>query len=206
MNSPERVISPITLIPPVGIFVAMAKGYEMIFDGGENYIKQTIRNRYHILAANGVQALTINVVGQKGVKTKSSDILIDYEKDWVRLHKRAIESAYRSSPFFDHYYPKITALFDTQYSTLARFFEESFSTWCHLLKLEENFTISEEYVEESSRFDLRVPIKSPAQFPNQFFSRPYLQVFSDRFEFSPNLSVIDLLFNEGPAAIAILKG
>ncbi|MCH2216223.1 MAG: WbqC family protein [Flavobacteriales bacterium] len=206
MNSAKEVISPLSLVPPIGLFMAMARGYCVTFDAGENYVKQTIRNRYHILAANGVQALTINVVGQKGTKIQTAEVLIDYEKDWVRIHKRAIESAYRSSPFFDHYYPKITSLLNAKHKTLKSFFDESIITWCSLLRMEGKFTISQEYVEKDVAYDLRLPIKSPDQFPRGFDCRGYLQVFSDRFDFVQNLSVIDLLFNEGPAALTILKG
>lgn len=206
MNDDGIIVSPLSLVPPVGLFVAMAKGHKVCFDGGENYVKQTIRNRYHILAANGVQTLTINVVGQKGEKTPSSEILIDYDEPWIRLHKRALESSYRSSPFFDHYYPEVVNLFEARHSNFGDFFRESNGLWLKLLKFEPDYSIENEYVEMDSNYDLRKRIKSPEQFPTEFQSKKYLQVFSDRFEFQPNLSILDLLFNEGPAALSVLKG
>jgi len=205
MNDGEKLVAPLSLFPPIGLFVAMAKGYQIIFDLGENYTKQTIRNRYHILGANGVQSLTVNVVGQKGLKIPSALVKIDYEKNWVRIHKRAIESAYRSSPFFEHYYPKISSLFDTELDTLGSFFKRSMPLWCDLLNIKNEFQISTEFIKSDCSLDLRPPIKSPGQFPLDFNYKPYLQVFSDRFDFIPNLSIIDLLFNEGPAACSILN-
>ncbi|MCZ4408954.1 WbqC family protein [Cryomorphaceae bacterium 1068] len=206
MSDELLIVSPLSLIPPIGLFVAMAKGHKVYFDTAENYVKQTIRNRYHILSANGVQTLTINVVGQKGEKTPSGNILIDYDEPWIRLHKRALESSYRSSPFFDHYYPKVINLFEARHPDFGAFFRESLNLWLRLLKFEPNFSIQDKYVEIDADYDLRTRIKSPDQFPAEFQSKKYLQVFSDRFDFQPNLSILDLLFNEGPASLSVLKG
>jgi hypothetical protein len=206
MNDQPVIISPFCLVPPVGLFVAMACGYRILFDGGENYVKQSIRNRYHILAANGVQTLTVNVIGQKGEKIPTKDISIDYEEPWIRLHKRALESAYRSSPFFDHYYPKLLKLIEAQHADFGAFFCESLKLWLSLLKFDPDYEISETFLECECKFDLRQKIKTPEQFPSEFSTDKYLQVFSDRFEFQPNLSILDLLFNEGPASLSVLKG
>jgi len=206
MNDQNTIISPFSLVPPIGLFVAMARGYMVYFDGAEHYVKQSIRNRYHILAANGVQTLTINAVGQKGEKVPTKNVLIDYDEPWIRLHKKALESAYRSSPFFEHYYPKVIDLFDSRHPDFGNFFGESLKLWTRLLKLESDFVIGDEYIRIDSDYDLRQKIKTPEQFPNEFASKKYLQVFSDRFEFQPNLSILDLLFNEGPAALTVLKG
>jgi len=206
MNDQQVILSPFCLIPPVGLFAAMARGYKVYFDGGENYVKQSIRNRYHILGANGVQTLSINVVGQKGEKIPTKDITIDYDEPWIRLHKRTLESAYRSSPFFDHYYPKVSRLIDTRHTDFGSFFSESLKLWINLLKFHPQYEISESFLEIESAYDLRQKIKSPDRFPNEFHTEKYLQVFSDRFEFQPNLSILDLLFNEGPASLSVLKG
>lgn len=206
MNDQNTIVSPLSLVPPIGLFVAMARGYRVYFDGAEHYVKQSIRNRYHILAANGVQTLTINVVGQKGEKVPTKNILIDYDEPWIRLHKKALESAYRSSPFFEHYYPKMISLFEKRQPDFGSFFRESLTLWIELLKFDPDFSIENEYVEIDADRDLRKRIKSPQQFPADFQSKKYLQVFGDRFDFQPNLSILDLLFNEGPAALSVLKG
>jgi hypothetical protein len=206
MNDQLVIVSPFSLVPPLGLFAALAQGHKLYFDGAEHYVKQTIRNRYHILSANGMQTMTINVVGQKGEKIPTKNILIDYDEPWIRLHKRALESSYRSSPFFDHYYPKVIGLFETKHANFGDLFRESFKLWTGLLKFEPDYLISDDYIELDSDYDLRSRIKSPEQFPADFHSKKYLQVFSDRFDFQPNLSILDLLFNEGPAALSVLKG
>jgi hypothetical protein len=205
MSSEETILFPLSMVPPCGLFVALAKGYDVLFDGHEHYIKQTIRNRYHILGPNGVQALTINVVGQNGQKIPTAEIGIDYEKDWIRIHKRALESAYRSAPFFDHYYPHIEQLFDSRPDTLGSFFGKSIKLWCSLIKFTPSIELSSSYIEDFEALDLRKRIKNPSQLPEKFTPQKYLQVFNDRFDFIPNLSILDLLFNEGPSALAVLK-
>lgn len=200
----KTTILPISIIPPIPFFAACASGGEVIIDGGENYQKQSIRNRYHILSANGILPLTVNVVGQKGVKIPTGKIAIDYDKHWVREHIRAIESAYRSAPFFEHYFPEIQKLIETKYSNLEEAFHASFPKWLKLLKLDCNWLYSEIFVETHADLDLRIPIKNPSDFPDSLKSAPYIQVFSDRFPFEPNLSVIDLLMNQGPAANTFL--
>lgn len=200
----HSVILPISIIPPIPFFVACARGSEVIIDGGENYQKQSIRNRYHILSANGVLPLTVNVSGQKGEKIPTGQISIDYDKHWVREHLRAIESAYRSAPFFEHYFPEIETLLESRYGNLQDFFEVSFPKWLKMLKLECNWLYSESFVETEATLDLRSPIKKPSDFPNSLNSDKYIQVFSDRFPFAKNLSIIDLLMNQGPAANTFL--
>jgi hypothetical protein len=202
----RTAVFPLSPLPSVAYFRAIALGYKLVFDGHEHYVKQTIRNRYHILGANGVLGLSIHVEGLAGRKIPTREMRIDKSKPWKRLHLRAIESAYRSSPFFDHYYPGIKNLILSDHRTIGDLFEVSFPYWLDLLKLNSDWTFSDGYVEGQAEIDLRSRIKQIGDFPTSLLTPPYLQVFADRFPFQPNLSVIDLLFNEGPAAAALLKG
>lgn len=200
----QKIILPLSPIPPIPYLVALARKGDVIFDAGEHFIKQTIRNRYHILTANGVLALSLNVAGQKGTKITTGEIEIDYRKNWVRDHLRAIESAYRSAPFFEHFYPEVEAILSEKYPNVSAFFDASFSRYLKLVGIESRYTISQDYLDASDFLDLRKRIKHPEQFPTQLASEQYLQVFSDRFAFKPNLSVIDLLMNAGPASSSYL--
>ncbi len=200
-----KIILPLSPIPPVPFIVALTGNNEVVFDSAEHFEKQTIRSRYHILSANGVLTLSLNVVGQKGGKIPTSQIELDYRKDWVRDHLRAIESAYRSAPFFEHYFPEVESILSKRYATLGDFFYTAFPKWLKLMGLEEAYNVSEEYIEIAKGVDLRKRIKTPEQYPASLLSGDYLQVFADRFTFQRNLSVIDLLMNEGPAAGTVLK-
>ncbi len=200
----NTVILPISIIPSIPYLVACAKCEKIIIDGGEHYQKQTIRNRYHILSANGVLPLTINVKSQKGAKIPTDQIGIDYEKHWIREHLRAIESAYRSAPFFEHYFPLVVKLLEQKHSSMKDMFLSSFPLWLELAGVHCNWQHSSTFVEKHAGIDLRTPIKKPSDFPPTLSSPDYMQVFVDRFPFCPNLSIIDLLMNEGPAANSIL--
>ncbi len=199
----NKLVLPLTLVPPLPYLVAAFQAETVIIDAGEHYIKQTVRNRYHILGSNGVLALTIPVVGQKGAKVPSGNVEIDYSKPWLRNHLRAIEAAYRSAPFFEHYQDTVTDILTFPAKNLREHFERSFPIWLKLLKSDLNWEISTAHIDVNGD-DLHRPFKSPEDFPDTLKTRPYMQVFNDRFEFKPNLSILDLLFNEGPAAAAAL--
>lgn len=194
------VILPISLIPPIPYFVACANANKVIIDGGENYQKQTIRNRYHILSANGVLPLTVNVMSQKGEKIPTGNIAPDYDKLWIREHIRAIESAYRSAPFFEHYFPEIKKILEMQYATLEEMFKQTFPKWLAISGVTCDWSYSTTYIKTSADLDLRKRIKKPSDFPDSLRSQDYMQVFLDRFPFMANLSIIDLLMNEGPVS------
>lgn len=200
----SKIILPLSPIPPVPFLVSLTGNDEVVFDAGEHFEKQTIRSRYHILSANGVLALSLNIVGQKGAKIPTGEIELDYRKHWVRDHLRAIESAYRSAPFFEHYYPEVEAILSEQHATIGDFFDAAFPQWLQLVGLEKDYVVSKDYIEAAERLDLRKRIKNPEQFLASFSSGEYIQVFADRFAFQRNLSVIDLLMNEGPAAGTVL--
>lgn len=201
----NTVILPISIIPSTAYLVACAKGHKVIIDGGENYQKQTIRNRYHILSANGVLPLTVNVTSQKGEKIPTDQIQIDYEKHWIREHLRAIESAYRSAPFFEHYFPRVVTLLESKHSCMKDMFLSGFPQWLELAGVTCDWQHSSTFVETPADLDLRLPIKKPADFSPALSTQKYMQVFSDRFPFYSNLSIIDLLMNEGPASNTILQ-
>lgn len=199
------IVVPLSPIPPIAFFKLGMEYGNLIVDGYENYVKQTIRNRYHILTSNGVLALTVNVKGQNGERISTANISVDYDKPWVRTHLRAIEAAYRSSPYFEHYFPEVKSILETPYATLQDFFVASFPKWQKLLKTPFDWKLSEAYIEQDAEFDFRTRAKTPTDFDIHHHSKPYIQVFSDRFHFESNLSVIDLLFNLGPEAISHLR-
>ena len=182
---------------------------ECIIDLYEHYIKQSYRNRCEIMTATGTAALTVNVVkGGSIVKRPVRDIQIVSSKRWQHHHWTAITSAYRNSPYFDHYCDLFAPFYEKRFRFLADLNIPLAETIVKILGSPGSLRFSDSYVETSTGdTDLRGAFKPSAdrtRMPPA--THEYQQVFSDRQPFAPNLSVIDLIFCEGPAAADILRG
>lgn len=204
MGTNYRMCSPMCAVPPVPLIRSALQCRGVLIDGKEHYVKQTFRNRYHVLTAGGVKALSIPVKHTGGTPIATSDARIEHGKPWLRDHLRTLKTAYASAPFYIHYAEPIEDILACGAATLGDFFSQNFEKWCALLKVNVPFTITESYAEGRFDLDFRQKIKHPAAFPAGNATGPYPQVFDDRHPFTPNLSVIDLLMNEGPAAGALL--
>ena len=162
----------------------------------EHFIKQSIRSTTNILTANGVQKLTVPVLN-KSEKKPIKELRISYREPWQRVHWQAIKSAYGNAPYFVHYEPYIMALYEKKYEFLFDLNEEIRKVLFKLLKLNTEISYSEEYNSELIPYLYR---SKKSEKPEVNF-RSYTQVFSDRFPFQNNLSILDLLFNCGPKGL-----
>jgi hypothetical protein len=173
-----------------------------VIDLGENYVKRSERNRASILSANGVMQLTVHVENANRPRQPMRDVKIDYSKRWQHQHWVSILSAYKSSPYFDHYAHLLEPFYKHEWRFLVDYNIEYTQTLLRLLGARVELPLSESYVTAGEGdIDLR-----PKQKGSTFVAEPYFQVFSDRMPFAPNLSVLDLLLCEGPSAIdAVLK-
>lgn len=199
------MIAPISIIPPIALVKAACQSGKWRIEWHENYQKQSIRNRYHILSPNGIQTLTIGVIGQKGQKISTPEIKVDHNKNWLRDHIRSIKTAYGSAPFFDFYIDDIETLLSYPAATLGDFHKRSLHTWLELLQISPEFEFTDSFQNNAENYDFRQRIKTNRETLGITLP-PYVQVFNDRFDFIPNLSVIDLLFNKGPESGAYLQG
>ena len=175
----------------------------------ENFQKQSYRNRCRFYAADGVQTLSFPILHDGGThKQPVADIRIDYSKPWVLQHKRAIVSAYGMSAYFDYYKDELFAILDSQPEklldlnlALLRFFIEK-------IGLKVDLRLTDDYVKETDCEDLREvihPKKDNDVLRRLGLEKPYFQVFAQKYGFKSDLSVMDLLFNEGPDSILYLK-
>lgn len=176
-------------------------GDDAIIDIGENYVKRSERNRTEIMTSGGVMQLSVQLAHANRPRQPMRTMRIDYSKRWQHQHWVALLSAYRSSPYFEHYAPFIEPFYNQHYDSLVEFNTALTERLMQLLGIGGKLRLSEAYVEASDNdVDLRAKKRE-----SQFDSPHYFQLFSDRFPFEPNLSIIDLLFSEGPAAIDLLR-
>ena len=175
----------------------------------DHYTKQTYRNRCNIYGANGILSLSIPILKGPKNKTHVKDIRIDYSRNWRKLHWKGIESAYMHSPYFEFYLHDIQAFLSKKYGFLLDLNLGILDYLLESLEISGRYSLTEEFVETGSGIfnDLRENLHPKVKHTEdrRFRAVPYPQVFADRLGFMENLSIIDLLFNEGPNARSVLE-
>ncbi|MBQ5710819.1 MAG: WbqC family protein [Alistipes sp.] len=194
------IILPSVYFGSTEYWTAIAKGGDdVVIDLGEHYVKRSERNRTEIMTSGGVMQLSVHLQQANRPRQAMRNIKIDYSKRWQHQHLVAMESAYRSSPYYDYYGERFAKLYNREWKYLVDLNMAALEEVCAILKRPVP-RISEQYIEASELdIDLR-PKKQSATFE----AAPYIQVFSDRFEFEPRLSIYDLVMCEGPAANELL--
>lgn len=193
-----------TYFPNIAHFVAMVKAKGVMFEVDDNFLKQTYRNRTYIYGANGKLALNIPVIHSQKNRQKYRDVKIFNEEKWQNLHWKSLLSAYRTSPFFEYYEDELQPLFNTKADYILDYNFKCLEVICSCLQLELNTSKSNTYQKTvEDKTDLRYLVNAKKE-PFQHFDT-YTQVFSNKYGFIPNLSILDLLFNEGPNALNYLE-
>jgi hypothetical protein len=191
MPPPAPILLSVAYLPPVQYISKFLLFKQIFIEKYENYQKQSYRNRCYIYGANGRQCLVIPVKKLNGKKIPVTEVEIDNSKNWQHIHMKAIESAYRLSPFYEYYDEDLLQFILNQ------------------LGIKDPISFTTMYEKESLDCqDMRHSIhpKERLALPDKYF-RPaaYQQVFQERYGFIPNLSIIDLLFNEGSLATEVLR-
>ncbi|MFI3327796.1 MAG: WbqC family protein [Rikenellaceae bacterium] len=205
-KTPQRLIIPSAYLPSISYFAAIVEaaknGREIVIDLGENYIKRTQRNRCKIVTAQGEMELTVPVQNANKPRQKITTITIDNSKRWQHQHWVAIRSAYKASPYFDHFEPYLEPIYTKEWSSLTELNDALMGVALKLLKLEAKITKSELYIEcREEDIDLR-PKNTASQ--KERTPKEYTQVFHYRLQFIPNASILDLILCEGPLAVEYL--
>jgi hypothetical protein len=199
------IILPVLYFPPISYYACLVSGRHILLETGETFPKQTLRNRCEIASSSGRQALVVPVQRPGGNRTKTHEVLISRHENWQLKHRRALETAYSSSPFFLYYSDSILEFLSRPHHTLLDLNTGCILKTCELIGFTPDFTLSEEYRKEAGdRLDLRMAF-SKKGFAWQSNFKPYPQVFSQRSGFLSNLSILDLLFNIGPESYDYLK-
>lgn len=217
--------------PPISYFAAIAEDMEglvrtkgedrrsipssplspstIYIEACENYQKQSYRNRCHFYAADGKQSLSFPIAHSEGThKHLISEVLIDYSKPWALQHKRAIISAYRTSAYFEYYQDELFAILDSKPERLLDLNTRLLEFFLDKIGIKAEIRMTENYSQNTDCEDLREVIhpKRPDNILEKLeLNKPHFQVFAEKHGFIPNLSIMDLLFNEGPDSIIYLK-
>ncbi len=196
-----------TYFPTIAHFVAVVNADVVTFEKHDNFQKQSYRNRMQIYGANGLLKLSLPVShAKKGDKIKYTDTQILNIEDWQTQHWRSIASAYKSSPFFEYYQDDIKPFFDTPKTNLFELNLEIFKVICECMELEVEINYTNDYHPEytiDNLKDSRFLARSKKE--THIALTPYTQVFGDKHGYLNNLSILDLLFNEGPNALNYLE-
>ena len=190
-----------TYFSPISQYQAILNSNSITFEVEDNYQKQTYRNRCYIYGANGKQLLNIPVsIPKSSKKTKSKDILVE-NSNWQKQHYKSLEAAYNHSPFFEFYKDDLQKIFSKKYTYLLDVNLDSFNFIKNALELPIEYKFSKTY-EENKPNDFRDLADSKKKVEISFLS--YIQMFDQKFGFLKNLSILDLLFMEGPNSINFL--
>ena len=183
----------------------LLKSTELMIELHENYPKQTYRNRCYIYSANGVLPLVIPVEKGSFHKIKLKEIRIDNSRKWRREHINAIVSAYNSSAFFEFYRDELLLPLEKEYEYLIDLNMNILNIILNILESDIVPGGTESFIADYGREhrDLRYEIEPKKKARSGYAE--YFQVFSPKFGFKPNLSILDLIFNMGPEAWSCLR-
>ena len=175
----------------------------ILWDVHQNYVKQSYRNRTFIHSANGLHKLTIPVKHSK-IKFSMLNAEIDNKIAWQKNHWRSIQTAYSSSPFFEFYKDSLEKVYNQKYTYLVKFNFDMIKLVFDWLDIENKIKLSKEYkVLYDDSLDLRKKIENQKHSISK--NKIYNQVFFEKNGFLNDLSIIDLIFNEGPNSLSYLK-
>lgn len=202
----QKIILSSSYLGPVQYFTKVIAATEILIEQHENFRKQTYRSRCIILGANGPIPLVIPVEKGRGRKVKIKDLRIYNGLSWQRNHWRSIFSAYNSSPYFEYYKEPLKNIYSKKWGFLLDFNLATTNWALNELEISASLQLTSEFIGPCPEFhNYRESISPKAkESDGAFIPHPYTQVFSDKFEFIPNLSIIDLLFNEGPNSYNIM--
>ena len=192
-----------TYFPNLAHFVAMVNADVVCFEVCDNYQKQTHRNRTEIYGANGKLALTVPVSYSQNNRQPYKDVKIANEEQWQQQHLKSLQSAYSMSPFFEFYIDDLMPLFEKKFDYILDFNLKCFEVLIESLQLNIKPKQSSVFeLEPEDKTDFRRLVNRNCEVSS---FEPYTQVFTEKHSFISNLSILDVLFNEGPNTELYLK-
>ena len=189
--------------PSISTFVAIAQSDLVSFEMDDNFQKQTNRNRMYIYSPNGIQLLNIPIKHSKTAHQKTKEVKLETAFDWQKQHFKSLEAAYRTSPFFEYFEDDISPIFQKKHTFLMDLNMETIAIVSKCIGIEFDYNETDEYFHTvTDKIDLRNLINGKK---DTSVFEPFTQVFGEKYGYLNNLSILDLLFNEGRYALDYLK-
>ena len=191
-----------TYFPSISHYIAMIDAKTVTFEVEDTFQKQTNRNRMYIYSPNGIQMLNISVK-HDSANTSFKDIKIDHQYNWQKNHFKSLEAAYKNSPFYEYFIDDFRPLFEKKHEFMLDLNFEIFELVNEALGISIPYEKTTEYFHEiTDKTDFRYLVNGKKDTTQ---IEPYTQVFDNKHGFINNLSILDLLFNEGRYAVDYLK-
>lgn len=188
-------IFPTAYFAPIAYYRFYVNSSQPVVEVKEHFVKQTIRTRCELLGPNGKQLLSVPVERANGNKTAVEDLKI-VEDGWRKIHWKTIETAYSSSAYFDYYGVEIKELIEGNFTRLIDLndsIHQRILSWLDI-EIPTNFT-TEYHIQPGNDFrNVKFDTESDFSHPS------YYQVFRQKNDCLENLSILDLILNEGPLA------
>jgi len=192
-----------TYFPSVAHFVVILRAEKIIFEVEDNFQRQTNRNRTYIYGSNGKQLLNIPIKHSQSTHQKYKDVRIDYSENWQKRHYKSLETAYRSSPFFEYFEDDLLPLFECKPKFLLDYNFELFEILQTCMNCTLVFEKTIEYGKSHEGIEDFRYLVDGKKIVHYF--EPYTQVFAEKHGFINDLSILDVLFNQGKHTLAYLK-
>ena len=195
--------------PPVQYFCKIIDLKQVFIEAHDSYQRQSYRNRFRVLGANGPLYLSSPLVKGRSSGQSIKEVKLDYSESWNVNHFKTIRSAYKHSPFYEYYMDDLMQFWEKERTFLFDLNMEIMATLFELLDVSIELKETEDFMEfnEENKSDFRNIIHPKRGWHNDpnFSPQPYTQSFTVRYGFVPNLSILDLLFQKGPEAVSVIK-
>jgi len=200
----------------------------VVFLDSPPYSHRSHINRTWVKTVDGKKMLTIPVLNPGSQSAPVKNIRVDPISNWYRTHKASLFSNYRNAPYFEYYYPHLEEFYSTSWQRLFDVnlagiklvdkllrwdIDYFFSSKCkvngtrenRVMQLMHQFNCDTYMIEAGS-----APYFNQLMLTSNGFQILEIHSFETRYEqqfsgFISDLSVLDLIFNEGPAAVKLLK-
>jgi hypothetical protein len=200
----KGAVFPLFYLPSIEYFSKILKHKDtLLLENSENFQKQSYRNRATIHSPNGSLDLIVPVIKGSKNHTIVKDVKISYDFNWQRLHWKSLETSYRSSAYFEYYEDDLNNFYEKKWDFLFDYNEELLQTMNRFLKICIDYNYTNNFQGTYTLMEDYREIIHPKHVSKTSF-KPYFQVFQERNGFLPNLSIVDLIFNQGPQSIKYL--